>query len=46
MGYTDGFPAAIHADGCVTVPEGPGLGVTYDWDYIAARRVGKMEVAS
>ncbi len=21
----------IDADGCVPVPQGPGLGVTYDW---------------
>jgi len=22
------------------VPDGPGLGVDYDWDYIAAHRTG------
>lgn len=27
---------AVGADGCVGVPTGPGLGVTYDWDRIAA----------
>ena len=26
-------------DGCVPVPEGPGLGVIYDWDFIDANRV-------
>jgi L-alanine-DL-glutamate epimerase-like enolase superfamily enzyme len=24
--------------GCVDVPEGPGLGVEYDWDFILAHR--------
>ena len=32
--YYDGFPGAIDKDGCVPVPTGPGLGVTYDWDYV------------
>jgi L-alanine-DL-glutamate epimerase-like enolase superfamily enzyme len=31
--YSD-QPDAIGADGCVQVPEGLGLGVTYDWDFI------------
>ena len=31
---TDGFPGEVGKDGCVPVPTGPGLGVTYDWDYI------------
>ncbi|MEM7019452.1 MAG: enolase C-terminal domain-like protein [Pseudomonadota bacterium] len=26
----------VDADGCVPVPQGPGLGVTYDWDKIKA----------
>jgi L-alanine-DL-glutamate epimerase-like enolase superfamily enzyme len=26
----------IDADGCVSVPSGIGLGVTYDWDFIKA----------
>ncbi len=29
---------AVDADGCVPVPDGPGLGVTLDWDYIAAHK--------
>ena len=29
-------PEAVGADGCVPVPAGPGLGVTYDWDFITA----------
>jgi L-alanine-DL-glutamate epimerase-like enolase superfamily enzyme len=35
--YRDGIDA-IDAHGCVDVPEGPGLGVEYDWDFIMARR--------
>ena len=34
---------AIDKDGCVTVPEGPGLGVEYDWDFITKHRVGGAE---
>ena len=30
----------IDADGTVPVPDGPGLGVTYDWDYIAEQKTG------
>jgi L-alanine-DL-glutamate epimerase-like enolase superfamily enzyme len=36
-GYTDQLDC-IDADGTVGVPAGPGLGVTYDWDYIGANR--------
>jgi len=39
--YADGYSDeldAVGADGCVPVPEGPGLGVTYDWDFIARNR--------
>ncbi|MCP4386094.1 MAG: mandelate racemase [Hyphomicrobiales bacterium] len=35
--YTDGYSDqldCIDKDGTVEVPAGPGLGVTYDWDYI------------
>lgn len=32
-GYSDELEA-IGEDGCFPVPEGPGLGVEYDWDYI------------
>jgi L-alanine-DL-glutamate epimerase-like enolase superfamily enzyme len=37
-GYSD-QPAALDAAGCVPVPDGPGLGVIYDWDFIAQNRV-------
>ncbi len=36
-GYSD-QPEAIAADGCVPVPDGPGLGVVYDWEYIDRNR--------
>ncbi|MBI1396653.1 MAG: mandelate racemase [Betaproteobacteria bacterium] len=36
-GYGDQLDA-IGRDGCVPVPSGPGLGVDYDWDFIAANR--------
>ncbi len=39
--YTGGYsdqPEALGEDGCVPVPDGPGLGVTYDWDFIESHR--------
>jgi L-alanine-DL-glutamate epimerase-like enolase superfamily enzyme len=36
-GYTDQLEC-VDTDGTVGVPTGPGLGVTYDWDFIAAHR--------
>ncbi len=36
-GYSDQLDA-VGADGCVPVPDGPGLGVVYDWDLITRRR--------
>ena len=44
--YADGYRDAIDAvdeNGCVDVPEGPGLGVTYDWDYMEKHRTGGAE---
>ncbi|BDC47797.1 mandelate racemase [Bryobacterales bacterium F-183] len=38
-GYTD-MLEGVGKDGCFPVPEGPGLGVEYDWQYIAAHRTG------
>lgn len=35
--YDDGYsdqPDAVDKNGCVPVPDGPGLGVTYDWKFI------------
>jgi len=39
--YTDGYsdqPEDIGSDGCVPVPAGPGLGVSYDWAFIERNR--------
>jgi L-alanine-DL-glutamate epimerase-like enolase superfamily enzyme len=47
--YKDGYEDSLYAvdsEGCVTVPEGPGLGVEYDWDWIKAHQVGYREFAS
>lgn len=38
-GYSD-MLEGVDKEGCFPVPEGPGLGVVYDWDYIAAHRTG------
>ena len=32
----------IDADGTVAVPDGPGLGVEYDWDYIEDNATGSV----
>lgn len=37
-GYSD-QPEAVGRDGCVPVPDGPGLGVDYDWNFIRRHRV-------
>jgi L-alanine-DL-glutamate epimerase-like enolase superfamily enzyme len=34
---------AVGPDGCFPVPEGPGLGVKYDWDFIARNRTRLYE---
>ena len=39
-GYTDQIDC-IDRDGTVPVPDGPGLGVTYDWDWIKAHTKAK-----
>lgn len=41
-GYTDQLDC-IDENGHVSVPDGPGLGVTYDWDFIAAHRTALHE---
>lgn len=40
-GYSDELEA-VGADGCFPVPEGNGLGVAYDWDYIRRNRVAEQ----
>jgi L-alanine-DL-glutamate epimerase-like enolase superfamily enzyme len=40
--YADGYNddlTSIDSQGCVTVPDGPGLGVTLDWDWIRQNEV-------
>ena len=37
--YWDGLEA-IDDGGCVEVPDGPGLGVEIDWDYVTRNRTG------
>ena len=41
-GYSDQLDC-VGTDGCVPVPTGPGLGVTYDWDFIERNRT-RLEV--
>ena len=38
-GYADGLDA-VDGDGCVPVPDGPGLGVAHDWEWIRAHERG------
>ncbi len=40
--YRDGLDA-VDAQGCVPVPEGPGLGVQYNWELIDQHRTGYFE---
>ena len=41
-GYSDQLDC-IDRDGCVGVPTGPGLGVQYDWEFIARNRIALHE---
>ncbi|RDI70127.1 enolase C-terminal domain-like protein [Halopelagius longus] len=41
--YSDMFDT-IDDDGTVPVPDGPGLGVEYDWDYIEENKTGSVHV--
>lgn len=41
-GYADTLEA-IDSDGCVAVPEGHGLGVEHDWDFIMKNRTDGVE---
>ncbi len=40
-GYSD-QPQDIGKDGCVPVPLGPGLGVSYDWDFIRNHKTSSL----
>lgn len=44
-GYSDQLDC-IAADGTVPVPDGPGLGVTHDWDFIDRHRVDRQVFAA
>jgi L-alanine-DL-glutamate epimerase-like enolase superfamily enzyme len=35
----------VDAHGHVDVPQGPGLGVTFDWDFINAHKTGETVFA-
>ena len=41
LNYRDALDA-IDESGCVYAPEGPGLGVELDWDYIEAHKTGGL----
>jgi L-alanine-DL-glutamate epimerase-like enolase superfamily enzyme len=41
-GYSDELEG-VGADGCFPVPTGPGLGVSYDWDFIIRHRTALHE---
>jgi L-alanine-DL-glutamate epimerase-like enolase superfamily enzyme len=36
----------VDSRGMVRVPDGPGLGVEYDWAFIERRRTGKVVVGN
>jgi L-alanine-DL-glutamate epimerase-like enolase superfamily enzyme len=40
-GYSDKLDD-VGSDGCFPVPDGPGLGVLYDWDYINKNKISHM----
>ena len=42
--YSDEFDS-IGDDGCVAVPQGPGLGVEYDWGYIERHRAASVIIS-
>jgi L-alanine-DL-glutamate epimerase-like enolase superfamily enzyme len=44
-GYSD-LPKDVGGDGCVALPEGPGLGVKYDWDFIRAHTTQRYEFSA
>jgi L-alanine-DL-glutamate epimerase-like enolase superfamily enzyme len=40
-GYSDRLDD-VGSDGCFLVPNGPGLGVSYDWNYINENKISHM----
>lgn len=43
--YTEDL-TAVGPDGCVGLPDGPGLGVTYDWDRLYALQLDRTVIAA
>jgi L-alanine-DL-glutamate epimerase-like enolase superfamily enzyme len=43
-GYADDLDS-VDAEGCVPVPQGPGLGVTIDWDWLKTHASGSTVYA-
>jgi hypothetical protein len=39
--YSDDLDS-VDTTGCVPVPEGPGLGVTVDWDWVHKNEIGRV----
>jgi len=37
---------SVDSEGCVLVPDGPGLGVGVDWDYIVDREIDRVTFGS
>lgn len=44
QGY-EGEPESIDEDGRIAVPDGPGLGVDIDWEFVERRRTGRHRIA-
>ena len=45
--YKDGYADqldSIDENGCVEVPQGPGLGVEYDWEAVEKYRFDQVEI--
>ncbi len=41
-GYRDALDA-VDSEGCVPVPQGPGMGVEVNWEWVERHRTGKVE---
>jgi len=47
--YADGYsdqPEAVGRDGCVPVPDGVGLGVAYDWEFVERNKIEQVILAA
>jgi len=43
-GFANGVLDAVGADGCIEVPQGPGLGVDIDWDYVRSHALNTVTI--